>query len=414
MKKSIRKIFALVLTFVIIFSISVVPVSAKNIYEKNNFMGLIEVYDYGNEEDKTFFEKIKDTFHWYIARIFIYFETDCPICGEHFLPPEISATVDYYNNAINSLKAYEGVVKIEKAAFRNRIGLVEINLPKSVKEIGEGAFNGCSNIMTITVDPLNEVYYSQDDCLLVKENNLLLLGCQESIISEGVEVIGTGAFANCSSLTEIKLPNTIEYIAPTAFYYNINMTKFTDVYGADTCDINDYIKLDNGVLYTVTANNKLTLSAYPTNKDSSNYEVLFNTVRIDEYAAYFNKNLKQLILPDTLEYIGNNSFYGCTKLETVEFKSVKAPVLEGTVNDLGIEYELLEGVSIRAEKQYTSDIIFIMLMDANYNTDTHFIDYLFGATTMENRIEEYEESIREIVKAYEKRNNITKRIIEEE
>ena len=58
MKKSIRKIFALVLTFVIIFSISVVPVSAKNIYEKNNFMGLIEVYDYGNEEDKTFFEKI--------------------------------------------------------------------------------------------------------------------------------------------------------------------------------------------------------------------------------------------------------------------------------------------------------------------------------------------------------------------
>ena len=51
------------------------------------------------------------------------------------------------------------------------------------------------------------------------------------------------------------------------------------------------------------------------------------------------KNLKQLILPDTLEYIGNNSFYGCTKLETVEFKSVKAPVLEGTVNDLGIEYE---------------------------------------------------------------------------
>ena len=71
MKKSIRKIFALLLTFVIIFSISAVPVSAKNIYEENHFMGLIEVYDYGNEEDKNFFEKIKDTFHWYIARIFI-------------------------------------------------------------------------------------------------------------------------------------------------------------------------------------------------------------------------------------------------------------------------------------------------------------------------------------------------------
>lgn len=132
MKKSIRKIFALLLTFVIIFSISVVPVSAKNIYEKDNFMGLIEVYDYGNEEDKTFFEKIKDTFHWYIARIFIYFEADCPICGEHFLPPEISATVDYYNNAINSLKAYEGVVKIQKVSTTN---VAVMDVPSTVASI---------------------------------------------------------------------------------------------------------------------------------------------------------------------------------------------------------------------------------------------------------------------------------------
>jgi hypothetical protein len=132
MKKSIRKIFALVLTFVIIFSISVVPVSAKNIYEKNNFMGLIEVYDYGNEEDKTFFEKIKDTFHWYIARIFICFEADCPICGEHFLPPEISATVDYYNNAINSLKAYEGVVTIKKVSTTN---VAVVDVPSTVASL---------------------------------------------------------------------------------------------------------------------------------------------------------------------------------------------------------------------------------------------------------------------------------------
>lgn len=145
MKKSIRKIFALVLTFVIIFSISVVPVSAKNIYEKNNFMGLIEVYDYGNEEDKTFFEKIKDTFHWYIARIFIYFEADCPICGEHFLPPEICETVDYYNNAINSLKAYEGVVEIKKVSTTN---VAVVDVPSTVASI----VNSICNNFTGTIE----------------------------------------------------------------------------------------------------------------------------------------------------------------------------------------------------------------------------------------------------------------------
>ena len=122
----------MVLSLIIIFSISSVPVSAKNIYEENQFMGLIEVYDYGNEEDKNFFEKIKDTFHWYIARIFIYFEADCPICGEHFLPPEISATVDYYNNAINSLKAYEGVVTIKKVSTTD---VAVVNVPSTVASI---------------------------------------------------------------------------------------------------------------------------------------------------------------------------------------------------------------------------------------------------------------------------------------
>ena len=124
-----KKLIALVFVVLMLVNIAVAPVSAVNIYEENHFMGLIEVYDYGNEEDKTFFEKIKDTFHWYIARIFIYFEADCPICGEHFLPPEISATVDYYNNAINSLKAYEGVVTIKKVSTTN---VAVMNLPSTV------------------------------------------------------------------------------------------------------------------------------------------------------------------------------------------------------------------------------------------------------------------------------------------
>ena len=124
-----KKLIALVFVVLMLVNIAVVPVSAVNIQEENQFMGLIEVYDYGNEEDKNFFEKIKDTFHWYIARIFIYFEADCPICGEHFLPPEISATVDYYNNAINALKAYEGVVTIKKVSTTN---VAVMNLPSAV------------------------------------------------------------------------------------------------------------------------------------------------------------------------------------------------------------------------------------------------------------------------------------------
>ena len=73
MKKSLKKLSALLVVLTLLFSLGSVPASAVNVYEDNKFYGYNEVYDYGNEEDKNFFEKIKDTFHWYIARLFSYF-----------------------------------------------------------------------------------------------------------------------------------------------------------------------------------------------------------------------------------------------------------------------------------------------------------------------------------------------------
>ena len=123
-----------------------------------------------------------------------------------------------------------------------------------------------------------------------------------------------------------------------AFLFNTKLTKFTNVEGTDTCVINEYALLDNGVLYTVTNNGKYLLSSYPTAKGDKEYEVIFNTVRIEEYAGYANKNLVKVILPDTLKLIGNMCFAECSKLTTVEFRSTVAPTLEGTVSDLNLEY----------------------------------------------------------------------------
>jgi len=220
-----------------------------------------------------------------------------------------------------------GIKTVEGGAFMNCSALESIDLSNATS-IGMEAFSGCVGLTSVD---LSNVLVLEAGAFITC-NNLV------DVTLKVVERIEAQALS-CIGVTEIKLPNTIKYIAPTAFYYNQHMTQFTDLDGNDTCDVNDYIKLDNGVLYTVTANNKLLLTSYPTNKDGSTYEVLFNTIRIDEYAGYFNKNLETLVFPDTLEYIGNYAFYGCTRLKTVEFKSVKAPALEGTVTDLGIEYE---------------------------------------------------------------------------
>lgn len=74
------------------------------------------------------------------------------------------------------------------------------------------------------------------------------------------------------------------------------------------------------------------------------------------------------------------------------------------VSDRGIEYELLEGMSIGTERKYTSDIIFIVLNNEEYNVEDHIVGYLFGASVFERQLMDYDESIKAIVDDFEKKN----------
>ena len=63
-------------------------------------------------------------------------------------------------------------------------------------------------------------------------------------------------------------------------------------------------------------------------------------------------------------------------------------------------------MTIGGDKQYTSDIIFIMLTSPDYNVDNNIVGYLFGADMMKNDPKGYEESIKTIVDEFELRNNL--------
>ena len=82
------------------------------------------------------------------------------------------------------------------------------------------------------------------------------------------------------------------------------------------------------------------------------------------------------------------------------------------VSDRGIEYELLEGMSIGANKRYTSDIIFIILNNAEYNVEDHIVGYLFGASVLERQLMDYDESIKAMVDEFEEKNFGIKPILE--
>lgn len=146
-------------------------------------------------------------------------------------------------------------------------------------------------------------------------------GIGELVITDGIENIGSNAFANCAKLTSVTIPKSVKFIASDAFDNCPNLAAIN--VDAD----NQFYKSINGVLYTQDAT-KLLL--YPAGKDDADYVVnnatktiaasaflgqryiqnvtLNNVERINESAFKDAKGLQNIIDHEHVAYIENNAF----------------------------------------------------------------------------------------------------------
>ena len=111
----------------------------------------------------------------------------------------------------------EGVTEIESFAFLGCSGLESITIPSSVKAIRERAFAGCSGLETIEVEAGNSMYYSEENCLIVRKNKNLIFGCKNSVIPKDVAKICAFAFYKCDDLENITIPEGVTNIDESAF-----------------------------------------------------------------------------------------------------------------------------------------------------------------------------------------------------
>ena len=121
-----------------------------------------------------------------------------------------------------------GLEYIGDDAFSGCWGLTSINIPKSVLMLGDRAFV-CSKVESITVEEGNIAYYSEDNCLLAKLDNRVILGCKNSVIpTDGrVTEIADWAFMGCISLESIIIPDSVTTIGTSAFEDCVALTAIT-------------------------------------------------------------------------------------------------------------------------------------------------------------------------------------------
>lgn len=280
-----------------------------------------------------------------------------------------------YGTALTSVNV-ENITEIGAYALA-ATNLASVTL-KDGAIIGEAAFYNCGLLATVAN--------------LEKATKIGAYAFYNTVITEAdltsATEVGDFAFGN-TQVTSVKLGVNLNSMGENPFVNceiasfgkTVDVTFNGSVIGTtvqNTYDLNETIKIINGVLYQVVPNG-LELICYPTNKTDKNFVVEEGTVRISA-RAFINSLVESVTLPRTLKAIGDKAFYGCENLNTVTFLSYDAPVLEEQYDESYITYENLpitgelagyEGLGITSF--YTWNLT---SRPTNFYFGANFVDYV--------------------------------------
>ena len=122
-----------------------------------------------------------------------------------------------------------------------------------------------------------------------------------------VTIIGASAFADCSSLTSITIPNSVKSIGWYAFAGCSSLTSINvDAYNSE------YSSAD-GVLFS---KDKTTLVAYPGGKQGA-YTIPNSVTSIGLYAFYKCSSLTSVTIPNSVTSIIDETFQECSSLTSI-------------------------------------------------------------------------------------------------
>ena len=269
----------------------------------------------------------------------------------------------FYSSPLTTVVIEEGVTKIPARMFYNQKGIMNINFPSTMKEIGANAFEGTSlkavlfplaveyigdhafgDIATlISIDVGSNLVTGQNAFSASK--NLVTInlksgvrkivdgfladtGITEFVVPEGVEEIGKDAFSSNKQLTKITLPSTLKTIGEGAFS-NTGLKEIVFPASMKT--------IPKGILDS-TQVEKIVLSE--------------GVEEIGDYAFANNKLLKSVVFPSTLKKIGRAAFKN-SNLESVTLPSGLEEIAEEAFS-----YNKLSAVTLPTQLKTLGDNAF--------------------------------------------------------
>ena len=220
------------------------------------------------------------------------------------VPASITVVTDDMFYGMGSLKsiAFKGNIEsIGYSAFGNCKSLTEFTVPNTVKSIGNLSFSSCTALKKIMLpEGLESIGISA----------FAGSGLKEITIPEGVQAIKENTFNKCSSLKKITIPASVTEIVLSAF------SEATALERIEVAKDNTIYSSSDGMLYK---DGKLIYCPLGWN-ETKKLIVPEGAKEIADGAFRGNDTIIDIIIPASVEKIGEEAFSGCTRLKSVTFE----------------------------------------------------------------------------------------------
>ena len=250
----------------------------------------------------------------------------------------IGANAFSNRSGLTSVVIPNSVDVIGDYAFQNCTNLTSIVIPETIESIGYGAFSGCGNLDYTAFGNAFYIGNSENPYLILMEAKNTKITTAE--INSRCQIINEYAFSDCTSLTEISIPESVTEIGQSAFSNCNSLQKAEYASIADLCKIkfanNNSNPLCN-VQHLYINGEEVTNVVIPESVESIGDYAFYNCIGLEsvaignsvkgigDYAFYYCNSLNSVTIPNSVETIGRCAFYGCSSLTSVSIpESVKS------------------------------------------------------------------------------------------
>lgn len=281
------------------------------------------------------------------------------------------------------------LVKIEMDSFNYYRSIKSINIPSSVREIGDYAFHNCEGLeklslpascvvlgkdvfptsrygwqssearfKEIEVDPQNEVYSSVDGILFSKDKETLILcpfkyDAEEYVVPDGVKEIMPGAFNGCVKIKKIVVAESVKKIGQEAFSDMKSLEEI--VLPKDFPVLRSKLFEDSHKLERVSFPDNLreigSKCFSGTNIKSLKIPLCVKKIGISAFANIYG--LEDVILPPDFPVLKSKMFEKCGRLQHITWPKNLREIGSGCFANTGLDsLELPENIEFIGKKAF--------------------------------------------------------------